>query len=268
MIVVTGATGNVGQPLVRALVEAGEQVTAVARKPAEVPAGARFRQADLVDPASLPLDGAEAVFLLSPPELMASLAGVLDVVRAADVKRVVLLSSQGVATKRHPTNLEEAVRHSGLEWTILRPGNFASNAFQWANLVRTERVVAAPFGDVALPAVDPADIAEVAAAVLRDPGHGGNHYTLTGPEQISPRRQAAAIGDALDEPVRFVELTRAQARDRMLTVMPEPVADSTLDILGAPTAEEQRVSPDVERVLGRPARPFADWATRNATAFR
>jgi len=269
MIVVTGATGNVGQPLVRALVEAGEEVTAIARKPIEVP-GARFQQADLADPASLDLHGADALFLLTPPDFLAhgDIEDVLAVVRESSVKRVVLLSSQGVATNRHPSNLEDAVRQSGLEWTILRPGNFGSNALQWADMVRTRRVIEAPFADIALPTVDPMDIAQVAAVVLTQPGHGGNHYTLTGPAPISPRQQAAAIGDALGEPVRVVELTRAQARERMLAVMPEPVVDATLDILGAPTADEQQVNPDVASVLGRPARPFAEWAARTVAAFR
>jgi hypothetical protein len=46
------------------------------------------------------------------------------------------------------------------------------------------------------------------------------------------------------------------------------VAESTLDILGTPTPAEQQVSPDVPRVLGRPARPFAEWASRFAGAFK
>jgi uncharacterized protein YbjT (DUF2867 family) len=129
-------------------------------------------------------------------------------------------------------------------------------------------VVAAPFGDVALPAVDPADIAEVAAVALREPGHAGNTYTLTGPAPISPRQQTASIGDAIGEPVQFVELSRADARNYMLAHMPEPVVEATLDILGKPKPAEQQVSPDVERVLGRPGRTFADWAARNASAFK
>jgi uncharacterized protein YbjT (DUF2867 family) len=271
MIVVTGASGNVGKPLVQALVEAGEKVTAVARKPIDVP-GARTKQADLLEPASLKpaLDGAQAVFLLTPPDFLAggNLDDVLEVVRAAGVKRVVLLSSQGVATNRHPPHLEAAVEQSSLEWTILRPGGFSSNALQWADMVRARRVVAAPFADVAVPVVDPADIAEVAAVALRLPGHHGNHYTLTGPAPISPRHQTRAIADAIGEPVRFEDLSRTEARGRMLAVMPEQVVDATLDILGAPTTEEQQVSGDVERLLGRPPRAFAEWAARSATAFR
>ncbi|GAA3607327.1 NAD(P)H-binding protein [Nonomuraea rosea] len=273
MIVVTGATGNVGRQLVRTLAAAGEQVTALSRKISEqdVPAGVRHRQADLAEPESLApaLHGAGALFLLTSADFMANgdLDEILNVVRTAGVPRIVLLSSQGVGTQRHSSHLEDAVKRSGLGWTMLQPGNFDSNALQWAGSVRTQRVVAAPFGGVAVPAVDPADIAEVAAVALREPGHEGNTYTLTGPAPISPRQQAAAIGDALGEPVRFAELSRAEARSQMLGYMPEPVVEATLGALGTPSAAEQRVSPDVERLLGRPPRTFADWAGRNIAAF-
>jgi uncharacterized protein YbjT (DUF2867 family) len=273
MIVVTGATGNVGRPLVECLAKAGEQVTAVSRRASEVPAGVRHHQADLAEPESLEyaLRGAEALFLLISPDFMMAkgdLGDVMKVARASRVRRVVLLSSQGVGTGRHPSDLEDAVTRSGLEWTMLRPGGLDSNALQWAGSVHARREVAAPFGDVALPGIDPADVAEVAAVALREPGHGSSVYTLTGPEPISPRQQAAAIGAALGEPVRFAQQSRAQARDQMLGYMPEPVAESTLDLLGAPSAAEQRVSPDAERILGRPPRPFAEWAARNIAAFR
>ncbi|GAA0916214.1 hypothetical protein GCM10009558_102300 [Virgisporangium aurantiacum] len=128
--------------------------------------------------------------------------------------------------------------------------------------------VAAPFGDVGVPVVDPADIADVVAAAMRDGRHAGQVYELTGPEVRTPRQRAAAIAAALGEPVRFVEQSAAEARAQMVTFMPEPVADGTLAILGAPTPREQRISPDVERVLGRPARTFADWLARNVEAFR
>lgn len=274
MIVVTGATGNVGRPLVRALLAAGERVTAVSRhSPRENPAGVRHHQADLAAPQTLKpaLDGAETLFLLTSGDFMAAggdLGQVLDVVRASGVRRVVLLSSLGVSTGDHPSEPEDAVRQSGLGWTMLRPGGFHSNTLQWAGAVRAGRTVAAPFGNVALPTVDPDDIAEVAAVALRDASHAGQIYELTGPAPVSPRQQTAAIGDALGEPVRFVEQTRDEARAEMVRFMPEPVADSTLAMLGAPSDGLLRVSPDVERLLGRPARTFAEWAARNAAAFR
>ncbi|MFI0405416.1 NAD(P)H-binding protein [Actinomadura sp. 3N508] len=281
MFVVTGATGNVGRSLVRALAETEERVTAVSRgmAPVDLPPGTEHVRADLTEPETLrpALDGAEVLFLhdggaggdgFDP-------RAVLDMAGAAGVRRVVLLSSQGVATRpESPSHggvaraTEEAVRESGLAWTILRPGGFASNAFAWAESVRAERTIAAPFGDVGLPVIDPEDIAEVAAAALRKDEHAGHVYELTGPVVVTPRQQAEAIGAALGEPVRFVELARAEAQARMAAFMPEPVVETTLAILGEPNAAELRLSPDVERVLGRAPRPFAEWARRNVEAFR
>lgn len=275
MIVVTGATGNVGRPLVRALVAAGEQVTAVSRRisATDVPAGVRYHQADLAESENLKplLNGAETLFLLTSGDFVSAggnLSDVLEVIRAGGVRRVVLLSSQGVSTGDHASELEDAVTRSGLGWTMLRPGGFHSNTLQWADTVRAQRVVTAPFGDIALPTIDPADIAQVAAVALRDAAHIGNVYELTGPVPISPRQQAAAIGDALGEPVRFVEQTRAEAKAAMVRFMPEPVAERTLDILGAPSAGLRLVSPDVERLLGHSPRTFAEWVTRNIAAFQ
>ncbi|MEV5717783.1 NAD(P)H-binding protein [Amycolatopsis mediterranei] len=265
MIMVVGATGNVGEPLVRKLAEAGEEVTAVSRRIAAAPPGVVVRQGDL---ATLSFSGVSSAFLMVPPGFPGSLEPVLERVREAGVERVVLLSSQGVGTGRHPAVFEEAVRSSGLEWTVLRPAGFASNALQWAESVRATRSIAAPFGDVALPVIDPEDIADVAAAALLSAAHAGKTYVLTGPAPVSPRDQAAAIGEAVGEPVRFVPRTREEARAVLLGFMPAEIADSTLDILGSPKPAEQQVSPDVSRVLGRPPRPFAEWASRFAGAFK
>lgn len=275
MIVVTGATGNVGRRLVETLAAAGEKVTAVSRRisAADVPDGVRTGQADIAKPAGLNqlFDGADRLFLLTSGDFLAAGGDVAELAaaaRQAGVRRVVLLSSQGVGTGRHAPAFEEAVKASGLEWTVLQPGGFASNAFQWAPSIRESRVVAAPFGDVALPVIDPADIADVAAVALRETGHNGQTYVLTGPEPISPRRQAAAFGDALGEPVRFAELGEDEARAAMSAFMPPVVVEATLAILGSPTEDEQRVSPDVERVLGRPGQTFGEWVARNVAAFK
>jgi uncharacterized protein YbjT (DUF2867 family) len=271
MITVIGATGNVGRPLVELLLAKGEQVNTIARGAAETAPHVTHYRADLSDPATLKpaFEGADALFLLTAGDFIVNgdMDAVMDAAKAGGIRRVVLLSSHGVGTGRHRANLEEAVQRSGLEWTILRPGNFASNTFAWAESVRTRRVVEAPFGDTAIPAVDPADIAAVAALALCEPGHGGEIYTLTGPAAIAPRQQAAAIADAVGEPVGFKELTREEARTRMLGFMPERVVEATLGALGEPSPAEQTPSPDIERLLSRPATAFAVWAKRNAAAF-
>ncbi|MFJ3697642.1 SDR family oxidoreductase [Streptomyces sp. NPDC090052] len=279
MIVVTGATGNVGRPLTQALAEAGEQVTAVSRHAAAMPYGVRHVAADLAEPASLTpaLDGAKALFFLLSGDLHAPEArptDIIDLAAASGVRRVVLLSSQGVATRPlGPSRIavravEDALRESGLDWAVLRPGGFASNALAWAESVRTQGTVAAPFGDVGVPVVDPVDIAEVAAAGLLDDRHTGGVFELTGPEVITPRQQAEAIAAALGSPVRFHELTREEAKAAMTRFVPPELADDTLDIIAAPNPAELRISPDVERVLGRAPSPFNDWVARNIAAFR
>ncbi|MFJ5988055.1 SDR family oxidoreductase [Lentzea sp. NPDC092896] len=277
MIVVTGATGNIGRPLTTALAKAGEQVTAVSRHVADVPDGVKHVVADLAAPKTLPLDGAKALFLLLSGDLHAVGANPADVIaQAADsgVRRIVLLSTLGVVTRPFGTTriamleLEDSLRTSGLDWSIIRPGGFASNALWWAESVKTQRTVAAPFGDTGVPILDPTDIAEVAAACLTDDRHSSKIYELTGPEVITPRQQTEAIARALGEPVRFHELTRAEAKAGMENLMPGELADDTLDILGAPTEHEQRVSPDVQEVLGRAPHTFAAWAERNVEAFR
>ncbi|MGW4023492.1 SDR family oxidoreductase [Streptomyces sp. NPDC005009] len=281
MIVVTGATGNIGRTLVPLLAERGEDVTAVSRRPRPegLPVNVRHARADVGDSASMRpvLDGADAFFLLLGGELNGhgeSPNALIDAATDAGVKQIVLLSSQINSTRPQALShtrlraFEAAVRASGADFTILRPGGFASNALAWAEPLRTKRTVFAPFGDVALPVIDPADIAAVAAAALHEEGHAGRTYELTGPEAISPRRQAAVISQNLGEDVAFVELSRDRARAHMAQFMPEEVIDGTLDILGAPLPAEQAISPDVESVLGRPARPFGEWVARNLPAFR
>jgi uncharacterized protein YbjT (DUF2867 family) len=279
MFVVVGATGNVGRTLSSILAATGAAVTAVSRgrRPLAGPEGVRHHRADLERPESLrpALAGAEAMFLLvegSGAHL--NVPDILGVATAGGVKRIVLQSSQAVGTRPEAAShaplhaIEDLVRRSGLGWTILRPGGFASNAFAWADPVRTTRTVAAPFGDVGLPVIDPDDIAEVAAVALRDSAHDGRTYELTGPALSTPRQRVANLAAALGEPIGFVEQTPDEAREQMSRFMPPPVVEGTLAILGAPTGREQRISPDVAEVLGRSPQSFASWAARNIDAFR
>ncbi|MCX4091491.1 NAD(P)H-binding protein [Nocardia sp. alder85J] len=280
MIAVTGATGNVGSILVRTLTEAGAQVIAISRgeRPADLPAGATHRRADIGNPDDFAtaVTGADTLFLLitgpqlttgpEPHLLLKSLA-------AQGIRRVVFLSSQGAVTRpgsagyARTLEFEQALTASTLEWTIVRPSGFASNTYAWIEPVRAGRPITAPFADVGLPVVDPADIAAVAATALREPGHHAHAYTLTGPALVTPRDQAQALSAALGHPIPFAEVSRAEAFTNMLRFMPAPVADHTLDILGSPLPAELEISPDIEAVLGRPPRSYGEWALHNAAVF-
>ncbi|GHG25527.1 SDR family oxidoreductase [Streptomyces filamentosus] len=281
MITVTGATGNIGRTLVELLTGAGEEVVAVSRRPRpeDRTPGVRWTAADTGTAAGLraAVDGSRALFLLLGGELNShgeDPAALLGAVEGSGIERIVLVSSQAAGTRPDALSharlreFEAAVRGSGRDFTVLRPGGFASNAFAWAETVRTRRTVLAPFGDVALPVVDPADIAAVAAAALREDGHAGRTYVLTGPEAIGPRRQTEVLAEALGEEVAFVELSRAEAREHLSRFMPDEVVSGTLDVLGDPLPEEQKAGTDVETVLGRPAAPFGAWVARNLPAFR
>jgi len=283
MIVITGATGNVGRPLTASLVSAGHVVTAVARgASADLPSGTGIIPvtADLTDPSAVrslaaSMAGAKALFLLVPGVgADVDAPALVETAATAGVQRVVLLSSQAVGTRPGTAAyapmaaIEDAITRAGLEWTILRAGGLASNAFAWVPTVRARQTVFAPYGDVALPAIDPLDIAEVAAAALTGHGHAGQTYVLTGPEATTPRQRTEIIARAIQQDLAFIEVSPDDAREQMLQFMPAPVADATLAILGQPTPEEAQGSPDAEKVLGRPGRSFADWAQRNAAAFR
>jgi len=283
MIVITGATGNIGRPLTASLVSAGHAVTAIARgTSADLPGGTGIIPvaADLTSPAAArslagSMVGAEALFLLVPGSgAGVDAAALMETARTAGVRRVVLLSSQAVGSRPDAAGyapmaaIEAAVTRSGLEWTILRAGGLATNAFAWAPTVRARQAVLAPYGDVALPAIDPLDIADVAAQALAGDGHLGQTYVLTGPEATTPRQRTKIIAREIRQDLTFIEVSHDDAREQMLQFMPAPVADATLAILGHPNPEEIQVSPDVEMVLGRPGRSFGDWAHRNATAFR
>ena len=205
---------------------------------------------------------------------MTGRAEIIDVARAAGVRRVVLLSSLGAGTRpdRYPPFImfEAAVRESGLDWTILRPGGFASNTLGWAQRVRAERTVAAPFGEVGLPFIDPADIAEVAAAVLR--GQDGRRRR----QDLRADRARAGLAPAAGRghrgcaeragPVRRADPGRGSRAAG--PVHAGAGGRRHPGHLRRAHAAEQRVSPDVERVLRRTPATFAAWAARNVAAFR
>nr|WSU75146.1 NAD(P)H-binding protein [Streptomyces anulatus] len=280
MILVTGATGNVGSELVRQLsVDGhGNAVRALtrdaARAGAVVPDGVEVAEGDLGRAWSLKsaLGGVRSLFLISG---VGDDARVLDAARDAGVEHVVLVSSITVMTHPHlgpaRANLavERRLRESGMEWTILRPTQFASNTLWWAPSVRDASVVRVPYADVGLPTVHPADIASVARAALTGPDHRGRTYPLTGPKRISPRQQAGELGRVLGREVACVGVAREEAYPPMAAMMGAEVANSVLDLMGGDVNDALLAVRDtVARVTGSPARSYRRWAEENADAFR
>ncbi|GAA2318585.1 NAD(P)H-binding protein [Streptomyces hawaiiensis] len=277
MILVTGATGNIGSALLLELQLAGAApVRGLTRdvRRASFPEGIAAVEGDLAQAESLKaaLDGARSLFLLSG---MGAEAEVLAAARQAGVERVVLVSSITVQTHPHLPGAREnqavegLLKDSGMAWTILRPTQFASNTLWWAQSIRDHGVVRAPYADIGLPAVHPADIAAVARAALTEPGHQGRTYALTGPECVTVRQQVAAITHALGREVACVEISREEAHHQMASFLGEETADAVLDLMGGDVNDELlKVHDTVPRVTGSSARPFRQWASDHGDAFR
>jgi uncharacterized protein YbjT (DUF2867 family) len=273
MIVVAGATGNVGREVVRELVRTGAEVRALTRDPAKgtVPAGATAVAGDLADPSTLRpvLTGATALFLLSgySPDIFTE-------AKNAGVRRVVLLSGGSAETgdranavARYMIDTEEALRSSGLAWTMVRPRMFMSNTFQWAEQVRAG-VVRAPWPDVAQAVVDPADIGAVAARALVSAEHEGREYPVTGPEALRPEERVRILGEALGRPLRYEAQPDDEARAEMTAQMPVEYVDAFFSFYSDGKLDEATVYPTVEEVTGRPPTTFADWTRANVGRFQ
>lgn len=271
---VTGASGHVGRHVVAGLHAAGAQVRATSRTPREtrVPSKVEVVQGDLTDPASLDeaLRGVERMYLFPVPQTAPE---VVERAVRAGVRRIVVLSSNSAEDATNHSGayhraVEVAVEQSGLEWTFVRPDEFANNVlWKWGHSIRTERVVRAPYARARRPLIHEADVAAVATAALLEDGHVGQAYDLTGPEALDQREQVARIAAAIGVDVDFREVEPAEAKADLVQYMPEPVVDMVLAYLERSVDTPPLVQPTVEKVTGRPGTPFAQWALDHAAEF-
>ncbi|WP_229397733.1 NAD(P)H-binding protein [Micromonospora okii] len=274
-ILVTGATGHVGRHVVTELLAGGHAVRAMTRDPqrGRFPAGVEVVRGDLTEPAGLAdaLRGVEKMYLFPVPDTA------VEVVRAAEragVRHAVVLSSTSAddATNfsgvYHRT-VERAVEESGLDWTFVRPDEFATNLlWKWGHSVRTEGVVRGPYPQARRALIHEVDIAAVVALALTEAGHAGQVYDLTGPEALDQRTQVAQLAEATGRQIRFEEVSPAAARAELTAYMPEPVVDMVLGYLADSVDRPPVVLPTVEKLTGRPGTPFARWAADHADEFR
>lgn len=281
MILVTGATGDVGGEVVRQLVAAGEKVRVLARDPAkaaklgpavEVAVGDLLRP-DTLGPA---FAGAAKVFLMAgAPDLPAAAEHATAAAKRAGVGHVVLLSSYTTTTEPPTTigkwhlHAEQQIEATGIAWTMLRPGNFASNALRWAPTIKAQGAVFAPAGQGKSAPIDPYDISSVAVKALTGAGHEGKRYLLTGEELLTTAEQVDVIGAALGRPLRFVDVPEAGARAGMLkSGMSEEIADAILELLRrARAGHDAGQTTTVREVTGAAPRTFATWVRAHLAAF-
>jgi uncharacterized protein YbjT (DUF2867 family) len=276
LYLVTGATGNVGAEVVRALVGRGAEVRALLRPgtdPAAAPAGSEPYFGDLDEPSSMvgALRGVNGLFLLPGYRDM---PGLLARARAAGVGRVVQLSGRSAASgdltnaiSAYMIRSEQAVREAGIEWTIVRPSAFASNALRWLPQLRSGDVVRAPFADVRIAILDPYDIGNVVATVLLESGHEGHTYDLSGPAALLPADQVRILGRSLGRDLRFEAQPDDEARAEMSATMPKEYVDAFFRFYVDGELDESQVLPTVEDLTGRRPRTFDQWAVEHVGSF-
>jgi uncharacterized protein YbjT (DUF2867 family) len=283
MILITGATGTVGRHLVRRLAQAGQPVRAMTRdlSRAGFGPGVTGVQADFDDPSTLAhaVAGVDTVFLLTAPDVADARPdkALIAAARAAGVRTVVRLSAIGTGEQfdghvigRWHLDADNAVRDSGLQWTVLRPTTFDSNCLSWVDGIAAGAAIPNIMGDAEQAVIDPRDIAEVAAAVLMSPQpHHGRIYPLTGPLALTVPQQAAVLAELLDRPITTVDVPLPAAREQFLAGgMPADRVEAIITGSGwARAGHNATVTDDVPRLLGRPATDFQTWAREHRDEF-
>jgi uncharacterized protein YbjT (DUF2867 family) len=273
-VVVTGATGNVGRPLVTELAEAGVEVRAITRQAnAGFPSGVTT-----FDSAIAALPGADAVFLNSRA-LGEELAATVDAARAAGVTRLVALSAINADDEfsRQPSRfrgdrnkeVDQLAAESGLEWVSLRPTVFATNfAGMWAPQIRAGDVVGGPYASASTAVIADPDIAAVAAHALLTDDLLGKRVPLTGPEALTNVQLVEAIGTVLRRPLRYQEVPPELVRQRFIAIgFGADFADAYMALLAETVDRPALVTHDVEKILDRPATSFAQWVSDHRSRF-
>ncbi|MGI5131437.1 NAD(P)H-binding protein [Pseudonocardia sp. CA-107938] len=277
-VVVFGARGNVGRHVARGLLDAGAEVRVTSRSPdaAGFPAGVEVVAADLERPETLPaaVKGADKVFVYAKPD---GVEGFVEAAVSAGVRHVVLLSSAAVVLPGADDNpiaqshrvVESAIERSGIDWTFVRPGMFATNTlWWWQQPIRDEGVVRNPYPDAQTAPIHEADLAALAVTALTRPGHERQAYTVYGPQSLTLRQQVEHIGDALGRTIRFDVISVDEARAELSRTIPQIGVETFLRQWASRNGSPADVSTVVADVTGRPARTFAQWAVDHAGDFR
>jgi uncharacterized protein YbjT (DUF2867 family) len=274
-IVVTGATGNVGRPLVTELLAAGVPVRAVTRSPetAGFPEGV-----EVVASAADALAGASAVFLNSRA-LGPDLPSVVARSVRAGVAKLVALSAINADDdfSRQPSRVrgdrnkevEQLAVDSGVDWVSLRPTVFATNFIgMWSAQIRAGDVVAGPYARASTAPIVESDISAVAARALLTDDFVGQQIPLTGPHAFTNSELVEVIGAALDRPLRYLEVDPDVVRQRFAGLGFDPTfGDAYMAMLAETLDKPALVTAGVEKILGRPARTFAQWVSEHRYVF-
>jgi uncharacterized protein YbjT (DUF2867 family) len=260
---------------VRALVRNRSRATDLATLP-----GVEVVEGDMARPETLvgPLRGVERAMLISSadPTMLEVQSNFIDAARAAGVAHVVKLSGimpeldSAFRFARMHGQIEQKLEASGMAFTHLRAGEFMQAYFRQVRSIVARSAIHLPMAEARIASIDVADIADVAATVLTEPGHAGQTYPLTGAESLSMDEVAARISAAIGKAVQYVPTPPADYLAANLAVgMPPYLAEALVELYAERRAgKESVVWPQAEALLGRPPVSFQDFAVRHAAVFR
>lgn len=281
MILITGASGNVGREVVKQALAVGLKIRATFQSPAvaaKAPAGLEGVIMDYAKPETIrpALRGVEKIFLVGPPErnLPALEANFIKEVRAAGPRHIVKLSALGGRESMFPSghrDSEENIEASGLPYTFLRPNGFMQNLVNYnAGTIRSQNAFYGCQGNGAVSVVDIRDIAAVAVIVLAATGHEGKSYGLTGGEALTNEQVAEKISRVAGRKINYVDLPAAELKRGILSAgTSEWSADALLDLQRFyREGKASLVTDDFERLTGRKPIAFDRFVRDYAFAFQ
>jgi uncharacterized protein YbjT (DUF2867 family) len=281
VIIVTGATGKIGQELVKLLASTSTAARAVVRDPSKLAnAGIEVAQGDLDDPASLDraFEGANHLLLLAATteQQVRQERNAIEAARRARFHHVVKISALGASADspvqlgRWHAEIENHLKQSGIGWTILQPHYFCQNLLGQAATIRAEGAIYGSFGEGKVPFVDVRDIAMVAFAALTQPGYMGRTFVLTGGHAYTHAEAAESIGKAIGKTVRYVDLPAETMLGSLQAAgMPQWYARDLVALMSFfRTGAAAEVTPTIAEITRKTARTVEDFARDYAASFQ
>jgi (4-alkanoyl-5-oxo-2,5-dihydrofuran-3-yl)methyl phosphate reductase len=280
MILITGATGNIGKELITILLKSGQPIRVLVRDERKVthldPCVERAL-GNLDKPETLvpTVKGVERLFLVTY-ETQQDI-NVIEAARQAGVQQIVKLSTleatdHAIQVGKWHYEREELIRASGLDWTFLRPGMFMSNTIEWwTDSIKGQGSVFFPGGKKGKVApIDPRDVARVAALTLTKRGHIGQSYELTGAELFTIGEMVKVISHVLGKPIQYVDILPMAAKLFMLkSGMDKTLVNALMEMLASLRRNEGAiVTETVTQLTGQPPRTFESWCREHISAFQ
>ena len=283
MIIVSGASGNVGTHVVVELASRGLSIRALSRSPDQLKsasANVEWVAADIYDPASLSraMEGATSLVLISPAhqDMQRHQKALIDAAAAAGVKRISKLSGLGAgpnAPIRLPQEhfaIEQAIVESGIAHSLVRPNLFMQVLLGSADSIRADSVFYAPAVEAKISLIDARDVASVLVhEVLRQDG-GNMIREITGPAALSYSDAAEILNKATGQQIAYVAVDAATARESMLGSGMDPwLVDAFIELFEVYRAGHGTavLSGEVKAATGYEARTFAQFAADHKAQF-